>query len=149
MPEVVLVSSVEKADKLKRYLEESFKSALYPEITQAIGMHSLLIDSEHTMKDQSALYHDILHMIKEKIRGSKGKSYSEWYANFPKIMDELVSSKQVVTDKASIEVIASRRDSYGAFKSLDDFFFWALDDRRLNLKQIITYIERTAEMHGK
>ncbi len=149
MPEVVLVSSVEKMDKLKRYLEESFKNARYPEITQAIGMHSLLIDPQHTMKDQAILYHDILNMIKEKIRSIKGKSYSGWYTSFPKLMDELASSKQVVTDKASIEVMGSHRDAYGAFKSLDEFFFWALDDRRLTLEQIVKYIEKTAEMHGK
>lgn len=147
MPEVVLVSTVEKQDKLKSYLAESFKNARYPEITQAIGMHSLLIDSEHTMKDQAILYHDLLNMIKEKIRNVKGKSYGAWYASFPKLMDELVSSKQVVTDRASIEVIASHRDAYGAFKSVDDFFFWALDDRRLTLKQIVQYIEKTAESH--
>jgi hypothetical protein len=147
MPEVVMVSSVEKMEKLKSFLEESFKNARYAEITQAIGMHSLLIDSEHTIKDQSALYHGILNMIQEKIRSGKGKNYGAWYSDFPKLMDELVSSKQVVTDKASLEVIASHRAAYGAFKSVDDFVFWALDDRRLTLAQIVKYIEKTAEMH--
>ena len=56
MPEVVLVSKIEKMDKLKVYLQESFKKARYSEVTQAIGMHSLLIDPQHTMKDQSGLY---------------------------------------------------------------------------------------------
>ena len=147
MSEVVLVSNVEKTDKLKSYLEGSFKNARYSEITQAIGMHSLLIDPEHTMNDQAGLYHSLLNMIKEKIMSSKGKSYGAWYSSFSQVMDELASSKEVVTDKASIEVIASHREAYGAFKSVDDFFFWALDDRRLNLEQIVKYIEKTAEMH--
>jgi len=29
---------------------------------------------------------------------------------------------------------------------VDEFFFWALDDRRLTLDQIVKYIEKTAEM---
>lgn len=149
MQEVVLVSTVEKKDKLKNYLEESFKNARYPEITQAIGMHSLLIDSEHTIKDQAVLYHDILNMIKEKIRTIMGKGYGDWYASFPKRMEALTSSKQVITDKASVDVIASHCDAYGAFRSVDDFFFWALDDRRLTLKQIIAYIEKTAGTQRK
>src|SRR6266498_4525278 len=79
MPEVVLVSNIEKIDKLKLYLEESFKKSRYSEIMQAIGMHSLLIDPQHTMKDQAGLYHVILNMIKERISSSKGKSYGSWY----------------------------------------------------------------------
>ena len=146
MPEVVLVSNVEKMDKLKVYLEESFKKAQYPEITQAIGMHSLLVNPQHTMKDQVNLYHGILSLIKDRISKNKRNSYGAWYKNFPQVMDKLVSSKQVVADKASIDVIASHREAYGAFKSVDDFFFWALDDRRLSLDQIVAYIEKTAEM---
>jgi len=149
MPDVVLVSNVEKMDKLKIYLEESFKMSRYSEITQAIGMHSLLIDPQHTMKDQAGLYHGILNMIKEKISRSKGKSYGAWYAAFPALMDKLVLSKQTVTDNASLDVITSHRDAYGPFKSVDDFFFWALDDRKLTLDQIVKYIERTAELRGK
>jgi hypothetical protein len=149
MPEVVLVSNVEKMDKLKIYLEDSFKKSQYSEITQAIGMHSLLIDPQHTMKDQAGLYRGILNMIKEKISRSKGKSYGAWYAAFPALMDKLVSSKQTVTDNASLDVITSHRDAYGPFKSVDDFFFWALDDRKLTLDQIVKYIEKTAEMPGK
>jgi len=149
MPEVVRVSNIEKMDKLKVYIEESFKKARYSEITQAIGMHSLLIDPQHTMQDQVNLYHGILSMIKDRIKRDKGNGYGAWYASFPKLLDELVSSKQVVADKASIEVIASHREAYGFFKSVDDFFFWALDDRRLSLDKIVAYIEKTAEMHGK
>jgi hypothetical protein len=147
MPEVVLVSNIEKMDKLKVYLQESFKKARYSEITQAIGMHSLLIDPQHTMKDQADLYHGMLNIMKEKIRSIKGKSYGTWYSSFSKLMDELVSSRQVVIDKASLDVIASHHEAYGSFKSVDDFFFWALDDRRLSLEQIVKYIEKTAEIH--
>jgi hypothetical protein len=149
MPEVVLVSNIDKMDKLRIYLQDSFKKARYSEITQAIGMHSLLIDPQHTIKDQAGLYHGMLNMIKEQIRSIKGKSYGAWYSSFSKLMDELMSSKQVMVDKASIEVIASHCDAYGPFKSVDDFFFWALDDRRLTLKGIVAYIEKTAGMHGK
>lgn len=147
MPEVVLVSNIEKTEKLKAYLEESFKNTRYSEITQAIGMHSLMVDPQHTMKDQVNLYHGILNMLKARLSISKGNSYGAWYKNFPQRMDKLVSSKQAVADKASIDVIASHREAYGAFKSVDDFFFWALDDRRLSLDQIVKYIEKTAEMH--
>ena len=149
MPEVVLVSNVENMDKLKAYLLDSFKKARYSEVTQAIGMHSLLIDPQHTMKDQAGLYHGMLDMLKEKIRNMKGKNYGAWYSSFPKLMDELVSSGQVVIDKASLDVIASHQEAYGSFKSVDDFFVWALDDRRLTLEQIVKYIEKTVEMRGK
>jgi hypothetical protein len=149
MPEVVLVSNVEHAERLKSYLQESFAKSRYEEITQAIGMHSLIIDPEHTIKDQARLYHTILNMIKEKICASKGKGYGAWYSAFPALLDKLVSSKQIVTDKASLETITSHCDAYGPFRSLEDFFFWALDDRRLTLDQIVKYIEKTAEMHGK
>ena len=147
MPEVVRVSNIEKMDKLKVYLQDSFKKARYSEITQAIGMHSLLIDPQHTMKDQAGLYHGMLNMLKEKIRSNKGKGYGTWYSSFSKLMDELVSSGQVVIDKASLDVIASHHEAYGSFKSVDDFFIWALDDRRLTLEQIVKYIEKTAEVH--
>jgi hypothetical protein len=147
MPEVVQVSNIEKMDKLKSYLEDAFKKSRYSEISLAIGMHSLLVDPQHTMKDQAGLYRAILNMVKERISGSKGKSYGAWYTAFPALMDKLVSSKQVVTDNASLEVIADHCNAYGTFKSVDDFFFWALDDRRLTLDQIVKYIEKTAEMH--
>jgi hypothetical protein len=146
MPEVVMVSNIEKMDKLKVYLQESFKKARYSEVTQAIGMHSLLIDPQHTMKDQAGLYHGMLNVLKEKIRNIKGKSYGAWYSSFPKLMDELMTSNQGVIDKASLDVITSHHEAYGSFKSVDDFFIWALDDRRLNLEQIVKYIEKTAEI---
>ena len=149
MPEVVLVSNIEKMDKLKVYLLDSFKKARYSEVTQAIGMHSLLIDPQHTMKDQAGLYHGMLNMLKEKIRNIKGKSYGAWYSSFPKLMDELMTSNQGAINKASLDVLESHHEAYGSFKSVDDFFFWALDERRLNLEQIVKYIEKTAEMRGK
>jgi hypothetical protein len=146
MPEVVMVSNIEKIDKLKVYLQELFKKARYAEVTQAIGMHSLLIDPQHTMNDQAGLYHGMLNMMKEKIRNIKGKSYGAWYSSFPKLMDELTTSSQGLINKASLDVLASHHEAYGSFKSVDDFFFWALDERRLNLEQIVKYIEKTAEM---
>jgi hypothetical protein len=143
MPEVVLVSNIEKMD-LKIYLEESFKKSRYSEITEAIGMHSLLIDPQHTMKDQAGLYHGILNMLKERISKSKGKSYGAWYTAFPGLMDKLVVSKQIVTDNASLDVLTDHRNAYGPFKSVDDFFLWAIDERRLTLDEIVKYIEKTA-----
>lgn len=147
MPEVVKVSTVESSQNLMAAIGEYFKKGRYAEITQAIGMHSILIDPQHTMEDQARLYRSVLNMTKNKIAGNLGKKYSSWYAEFPKIMDKFVSGGQVVTDKASSDVLASYRTAYGPFKSVDDFFFWALDDRRLTLDQIVKYIEKTAELH--
>lgn len=149
MPDVVTVSSVENMTKLKATIEGLVKNNQYAEITQSIGLHSICIDPKHTLSDQAGLYRFVLNTLKERISGSKGKSYGAWYADFPTLMDKLVSSRQVVTDKASEDVIASHHDAFGAFKSVDDFFFWALDDRRLTLAQIVKYIEKTAETPGK
>lgn len=146
MPELVMVSNVEKMEKLKILLEELFKQERYSEIGQAIGMHSILIDPQHTMSDQAGLYRFILNMIKDRISKTKGKRYAAWYAGFPKVMDQVVAENQVVTDKAAAEALASHCAAYGPFKSLDDFFSWALDDRRLPLGQIVKYIEKTAAM---
>jgi hypothetical protein len=146
MPELVRVGSVEKMEKLKTYLEELFKKERYAEITQAIGMHSLLIDPQHTLNDQTALYRFVLDMIKDRIGKTKVKGYAAWYAAFPRIMDQLVSTNQIVVNPAAADVIASHRAAYGPFKSVDDFFFWALDDRRLELDQIVKYIEQTAAL---
>jgi hypothetical protein len=146
MTELVRVSDVENKEHLKSYLEELFRKGQYAEMTQAIGMHSLLIDPQHTMSDQAALYRFVLDMIKDRIRKSKGTGYAAWYAGFPKVMDQLVSANQIVTDKATADVIASHRAAYGPFKSVDDFFAWALEDRRLELGQIVKYIEQTAAL---
>ena len=146
MPAFVQVSSIDTIEKVRMHIEGLFKKRQYAEITLSIGMHSILIDPEHTMRDQRSLYRLILDMIKARITGEKGKGFGAWYQAFPKLMEELGSSKQVVTDKAAQEVIVSHRDAYGAFKSVDDFFFWALDDRKLPLDQIVKYIEKTTEM---
>jgi hypothetical protein len=146
MQEVVKVSNVENWAKLKPYLEELFKQERYSEMTQAIGMHSLLIDPQHTMRDQAGIYRFVLNMIKDRINKTKGKSYSAWYAAFPAAMDQLVSANQIVTNQAAADVLASHCAAYGRFKSLDDFFFWALDERRLPLDQIVKYIEKSAAM---
>jgi hypothetical protein len=144
MPELVTVSNVEKTEKLKYYLEELFKKGRYSDITLAIGMHSLLIDPQHTMADQKDLYHFVLNLIKDRISNIKGKSYAAWYADFPQEMDQFVASRQIVTDQGAADVLASHRSANGPFKSLDDFFFWALDDRRLTLEQIIQYTDKIA-----
>jgi hypothetical protein len=107
-------------------------------------MHSILIDPQHMMNDQDGMYHYVLNMLKDRIGKARGKSYATWYEDFPKIMDELVSANKIVTDAAAADVLASHRAAFGPFKSLDDFFFWALDDRRLPLGQIVQYIEGTA-----
>jgi hypothetical protein len=146
MSEVVRVSYVEKKEELKTYLEELFKQKRYPEMYEAIGMHSLLIDPQHTMSDQAELYRFVLNLIKNRISAAKGKSYAAWYAAFPTVLDRFVAENQIITDASAADVIASHRAAYGPFKSLDDFFFWALDDRRLPLDQIVRYIEKTAEL---
>ncbi|HET7317951.1 MAG TPA: hypothetical protein VFK23_02330 [Nitrospirota bacterium] len=146
MPDTVRVSDVENREKLKTYLAELFKKERYAEMTQAIGMHSLLIDPQHTMTDQAGLYHYVLDMIKERISKAKGKDYAAWYTGFPKILDQLVSARQIVIDEAAADELASHRAAYGPFKSLDDFFFWALDDRRLPLEQIVKYVDQTVTL---
>ena len=149
MPEVVKVSTVESNQKLMAALEDYFKRGRYAEITQVIGMHSILIDPQHSIQDQAKLYRLVLTMIKNRVSGQLGKNYGAWYAEFPKIMDGIVAAKQVITDQLSVEMLASHRAAFGPFKSLDDFFFWALDDRKLALDQIVKYIEKTADSFNK
>ncbi len=144
MPEVVLVSNLEKTETLKLYLEDLFKQGRYAEMTQAIGMHSILIDPQHMLKDQAVLYRAVLNMIKDRIGKAKGKSYAAWYEDFPRELDQLESANQIVVDKSAADILASHESAFGSFKSVDDFFFWALDDRRLTLEQILKYIDRTA-----
>lgn len=144
MPEFVSVSNIEKMETLKVYLEDLFKRGRYAEMTQAIGMHSILIDPQHMLRDQAVLYRIVLNMIKDRIRKTKGKSYAAWYADFPREMDQLESANQIVVDKSAADVLASHRSAFGPFKSVDEFFFWALDDRRFTLEQISKYFDRTA-----
>ncbi len=142
MPEVVMVSKLEKIERLKAYIEELFKKKRYAEITQAIGMHSLLIDPQHTLDDQEHLYHQVLNLIKTRINKDNAKKYSSWIVSFPSIMAGIAANRQVITDQAA-EVLASHYAASGPFTSVDAFFFWALDDRRLPLDQIVKYIEKT------
>jgi hypothetical protein len=142
MQEVVNVSSVENLDQLKSYIDAHFAKNKYYEITQAIGIHSLLIDSEHTLGDQKSLYRQVLNLLKDRLKAKLGKNYAAWYASFPKLMSE--ASMPAGTDKNVEDVIDSRLHGYGPFKSVDDFFFWALDDRRLTLDRIVSMIEKTA-----
>jgi hypothetical protein len=146
MPEVVRVSTVENDQGLTASIEDYFKRGRYAELTQAIGMYSILIDPQHTMNDQARYYHKVLDMIKDKVRAGLGKHYSAWYASFPKLMDEIISAGGEGNDTVAASVIASHREAYGPFKSVDDFFFWGLDDRRLELDQIVKYIEKTTAM---
>jgi hypothetical protein len=147
MPETVFVSHIDNNEKLRAHITDLFQKGRYEEISRAIGMHSILIDPQHTLSDQAQLYRFVLEMIKNRIGKAKDKAYSSWLAAFPKLLSELVASRQVVTDEASTEVIASHHDAYGPFRSVDDFYLWALDDRRLTLEQIVKYIEKTAQIH--
>jgi hypothetical protein len=149
MPEAVKVSTVEHNQSLMASLEECFKKGRYAEITQLIGMHSILIDPQHTMSDQARLYHAVLDLIKDKVKTALGDHYAAWYVGFPKLMDEVVVSGREISDEHSLSVLASHREAFGPFKSLDDFFFWALDDRKLTLDQIVICIEKTAEMQAR
>ncbi len=143
MQEVVNVSSVENLDQLTSYIDAHFAKNKYAEITQAIGIYSLLIDSEHTISDQRRFYRQVLNLLKDRIKTRLGKSYAAWYAAFPTLANE--ASKLAGTDKTAADVIDSRLHGYGLFKSVDDFFFWALDDRRLTLDRIVNMIEKTVQ----
>jgi len=144
MPEVVTVSSITKIENLKINIGNYFERRRYDEITQSIGMHSILIDPVHALSDQKSLYRLVLDLLKKRIQTSRGKEYAAWYARFPQTMSELMASGQTITDPMAAAVIADHHKAYGPFKSVDDFFFWALDDRRLPLDQIVRYIEKTA-----
>ncbi len=147
MTQVVTVSSVEKIDELKKNIESLFQEGKYEEITQSIGMHSILIDPEHTKKDQRQLYRMVLELLKNKVRRENPKAYSSWLSAFPQLMAGIGEKKQVVTDKAAAETLASHQGSFGPFASVDAFFWWALHDRRLPLAQIVLYIMTTVKMH--
>ncbi len=146
MPELVRVSSVEKPDGLLSTINDQFGRGKYAEIIQAIGMYSLLADPEHTIEDQERLYGHVLDLLKEKIRDQDPRTYSAWLTSFPRHLDRIVEQGEIVTDSSAQTVLASHRAAYGMFPSLDAFYFWALDDRRLPLDQIIRYVLRTAEI---
>jgi hypothetical protein len=149
MPDVVTVSSIEKLEDLKTNINRLFEQGKYAEIIQSIGMHSILIDPEHMINDQDHLYHLVLNLIKKKINRRNPKAYSSWIIAFPGYIDKLVQGGAIVTDQASQPALVSRIASFGTFSSLDEFYFWALDDRRMTLDQIVKYIEKTVEMHGQ
>lgn len=144
MASLVRVADIENPDKLKTYIEEMFKKEQYAEITQAIGMYSIMVDPQKTLSDQTSLYRIVLNMLKDRISKAKGKEFGTWYVQFPNILDGIVSSNEVISDAATADVLSSHRSAFGLFKSVEDFFFWALDERRLTLEQIVKYIERTA-----
>ena len=146
MSEVVKVSEVEKLENLRTTIQELFQKRRYEEITNAIGMHSTLIDPLHTMQDQSQLYRYVLNLLKIRISKHNVKNYSAWLAAFPALLAELAAEKQIVTDEASAEVLFSHHSAYGPFRSLDEFFFWSIKDRMLSLEQIVAYVEKTVKM---
>jgi hypothetical protein len=146
MPELVRVSNVENLDGLMSYINDKFGQGKYAEIIQAIGMHSLLIDPEHTLTDQDKLYRLVLNLLKSKISRENPKAYASWLASFPQLLDRMVEQGQPVTDATAQSALASHRSAYGPFASLDAFYVWALDDRRLPLDQIISYVMKTVEM---
>ncbi len=147
MPEVVQVSTVENDQKLITAIEAYFKKGHYAEITRAIGMHSALVEPGHMLGDQTRMYRIVLNLVKNKLAGTLGKNYAGWYSDFPHIVEEFLSSGKNVNDKHATAALASHRSAYGPFKSVDDFFFWALDDRRLTLEQIVKFLEKTAAKH--
>ena len=146
MQETAYASQAASTDVVKTNIADFFRKGKYEEISRLIGMHSIMIDPQHTMADQKRLYGFVLDLIKNKIRTAMGKDFSAWLSSFPKLLAELVASKQVVTDEPSHMVIESHHDGFGPFLSLDEFYFWALDDRRLTIAQILKYVEKTAKM---
>jgi len=146
MPQVVMVSSVSNADKLRTTVERYFEQGRYSEITESIGLHSILIDPDHMIGDQNRHYRFVLDLIKNRITKARGKAHASWYLRFPEIMSELAESEQVVTDAMSAAMVSDRHQAGGPFRSVEDFYFWALDDRRLSLDHIVKYIETAAEL---
>jgi hypothetical protein len=110
-------------------------------------MHSILMEPEHMIGDQDSLYHLVLNLMKKKIHRDDPKRYSSWLIAFPALLSRIVDEGQVIVDDAAQSALVSRLTSFGPFTSLDEFYFWALDDRRLPLDQIIRYIDRTIELH--
>lgn len=149
MPEVVMVSNVENIEKLRSTVEELFKQGRYEEISRAIGMYSIFIEPGRTRIDQSQLYHHVLDLIKNKISKENRNDYSSWLSAFPKLMAELAAGHTVVTDRAAADALASHHSAHGPFRAVDEFFFWALEDRRLPLDNIVKYVEKTVKMQKK
>lgn len=149
MPQLVTVSSIENSDKLMNYVNDLFERRRYAEITHAIGMHSILIDPEHMIGDQDSSYHLVLNLLKKRLVKEQGASYSAWLTEFPVILAGMVEKRLLVTDEAAQSALASRHSAFGPFSSLDEFYFWALEDRRLPIDQIIAYIDKSIELHHR
>lgn len=147
MSQLVTVSSVEKLEELRTYINDLFAKDRFAEITQAIGMHSILFDPEHMISDQDQLYHLVLNLMKKRIISEHGALYSSWLIAFPSLIARMAQENMIVTDGAAQSALASRHAAFGPFSSLDEFYFWALDDRRLPLEQIMVYIRKSIEMH--
>ncbi len=147
MPELAVLSNIENIEKLKTYIEELLKKGRYDEISQAIGSYSIFTDPQHMRNDQSRLFHYVLELLKGRISKENSTVYSSWLAAFPKLMAQLASNHTIVTDRAAADALASHHSAYGPFRSLDEFFVWALEDRRLQLDNIVKYAEKTMEMH--
>ncbi len=143
MPEVLMVSNVENIEKLRTTVEELFKQGRYDEVSRAIGMYSIFTDPGHMLIDQSQLYHHVLDLIKNKISRENRNKYSSWLSAFPTLMAELAAGHTVVTDRTAAAALASHHSAHGPFRSVDEFFVWALEDRRLTLDNIVKYIEKT------
>lgn len=143
MTGLVTVSNVEEHEKLQSNIDDLFKQERYEDISRAIGIHSILIDPQHTIHEQERLYRYVLDLIKKKINTQDPKKYSSWLASFPKLLSELVATGKSVSDQRASDALASRHAAFGPFRSLDDFYFWALDDRRLTLTDIMKYIQAT------
>lgn len=146
MPELVAVSKVENIENVKTYINEQFEKGKYAEITQAIGMYSILMDPERAIRDQDHLYHLVLNLLKKKISREAPRSYSSWVRAFPALLEQLVQQGEV-TDESARVTLMSRMGAFGRFSSLDEFYFWALDDRRLTLDQVVRHVMRTFELH--
>ncbi len=143
MPTLVRVADIEQVDRLKAYLQNLFDAGKYDAVSRAVGMHSELSDPEHTLADQASLFRYVLEILKHRLSSSQGHAYAAWYRCFPRSLDRLLETSGGELDQSSRNVLASHRAAYGPFRSLDDFYFWALDDRRLTLAQIIRLIEKT------
>jgi hypothetical protein len=85
----------------------------------------------------------IPHILKKKITHEDPKTYSSWIIAFPSLLEAFVKEGRIVTDQSAQEVLASRHKAFGPFSSIDEFWFWALDDRHLPLEQIIHYLRDT------
>lgn len=147
MTGLITVSSVEEHEMLQSNIDDLFKRERYEDISRAIGIYSILIDPQHTISEQERLYRYVLDLIKKKINTQDPKNYSSWLASFPKLLSEIVASGKAVSDQRASDAVASRHAAFGPFRSLDDFYFWALDDRRLALTDIMKYIQATLILH--